>query len=93
MRQCMDADNLHRRLRKIIGQVQAIDKMVDEDVPCEDVLAQINATKSALHKAGQVVLEGHIRHCVRDGIWGCGQDDRKLHKSCRTFCEYVLSVF
>ena len=61
MRQCMDADNLHRRLRKIIGQVQAIDRMVDEDVPCEDIL-------SALHKAGQVVLEGHLQHCVRDGI-------------------------
>ena len=68
MRQCMDADNLHRRLKKIIGQVQAIDKMRAEDVPCEDVLAQINAAKSALHKAGQVVLEGHIRHCVKDGI-------------------------
>lgn len=35
MRQCMDADNLHRRLKKIIGQVQAIDKMIDEDVPCD----------------------------------------------------------
>ena len=68
MRQCMDADNLHRRLRKIIGQVQAIDRMVDEDVPCEDILAQINAAKSALLKAGQVVLEGHLQHCVRDGI-------------------------
>ena len=68
MRQCMDADNLHRRLRKIIGQVQAIDRMVDEDVPCEDILAQINAAKSALHKAGQVVLEGHLQHFVRDGI-------------------------
>ena len=43
MRQCMDADNLHRRLKKIVGQVQAIDRMVDEDVPCEDVLSQINA--------------------------------------------------
>ena len=68
MRQCMDADNLHRRLRKIIGQVQAIDRMIDEDVPCEDVLSQINAAKSALHRAGQVVLEGHLQHCVRDGI-------------------------
>ena len=37
MRQCMDSENLHRRLKKIIGQVQAIDRMVDEDVPCEDV--------------------------------------------------------
>lgn len=69
MKKCMDAANLHRRLKKIIGQIQAIDRMIeDDDVPCEDVLSQINAAKSALHKAGQVVLEGHIRHCVRDGI-------------------------
>lgn len=68
MRQCMDADNLHRRLKKVIGQVNAIDKMIDEDVLCEDILIQINAAKSALHKAGQVVLEGHLNHCVREGI-------------------------
>ena len=68
MKQCMDAENLHRRLKKIAGQVNAIDKMVDEDVPCEDVLIQINAVKNALHKVGQIVLEGHLNHCVRDGI-------------------------
>ena len=68
MRQCTDSENLHRRLKKVIGQVKAIDRMIDEDIPCEDVLAQINAAKSALHKAGQVVLEGHIQHCVREGI-------------------------
>ena len=68
MKQCMDAEILHRRLKKIAGQVNAIDKMVDEDVPCEDLLIQINAVKSALHKVGQIVLEGHLNHCVRDGI-------------------------
>ena len=68
MKQCMNSENLHRRLKKIIGQVQAIDRMIDEDVPCEDVLAQLNAAKSALHKVGQVVLEWHISHCVRDGL-------------------------
>ena len=68
MRQCMDANNLHRRLNKIMGQIKAIDKMIDDDVPCADVLIQINAAKSALHKAGQVVLEGHLTHCVREGI-------------------------
>ena len=68
MKKCMDADNLHRRLRKIIGQVQAIDRMVDEDVPCEDVLAQIHAAKSALNKVGQIILEGHINHCVKDAF-------------------------
>ena len=68
MIQCLDSESLHRRFKKIIGQINAIDRMVDEDIPCEDILAQINAAKSALHKAGQVVLEGHIQHCVREGI-------------------------
>ena len=62
----MDEENLHRRLRKIIGQVQAIDRMIEEDVPCEDVITQVNAAKSALHKVGQIILEGHLQHCVRD---------------------------
>ena len=68
MRQCMDAKNLHQRLNRIQGQVRAIDKMVDQDVPCEDILIQVNAAKSALHKVGQIILEGHLNHCVRDGI-------------------------
>ena len=50
MKQCMDSENLHRRLKKISGQIAAIDRMVDEDVPCEDIIVQINAAKSALHK-------------------------------------------
>lgn len=68
MKQCMDSDNIHRRMRKIIGQLNAIDRMVDEDVPCEDIIMQINAAKSALHKVGQIVLEGHLHHCVKEGI-------------------------
>ncbi len=68
MRQCMDADNLHRRMKKIIGQLQAIDRMIDEDVPCEDVLMQMNAAKAAIHKCGQIVLEGHISHCVKEAL-------------------------
>jgi DNA-binding FrmR family transcriptional regulator len=64
----MDADNLHRRMKKIIGQLNAINNTIDEDVPCEDILMQINAAKSALHKVGQIVLEGHLNHCVRDGL-------------------------
>ncbi len=64
----MDSENLHRRLKKISGQIVAIDRMIDEDVPCEDIIVQINAVKSAVHKVGQIVMEGHIQHCVRDGV-------------------------
>ena len=68
MRQCMDMDNLHKRLKRVEGQIKAIDRMIEQDVPCEDILSQINAAKTALHKIGQVVLEGHLNHCVKDGI-------------------------
>ncbi len=79
MKQCIDSANLHRRLAKIIGQIQAIDRMIDEDIPCEDILSQISAAKSALNKAGQVVLEGHIKHCVKDGIEH-GDADQTIEK-------------
>jgi DNA-binding FrmR family transcriptional regulator len=64
----MDSENLHKRLNKLKGQINAIEKMIDEDIPCENILIQINAVKSALHKVGQLVLEGHLNHCVREGI-------------------------
>ena len=83
MVQCMDSDNLHRRLKKIVGQINAIDRMIDEDVPCEDVLAQINAAKSALHKAGQLILEGHIKHCVLEGIQK-GEVDETISRFTKT---------
>ena len=68
MRQCMDMDNLHKRLKRVDGQIKAIDRMIEQDVPCEYIIIQINAAKTALHKIGQVVLEGHLNHCVKDGI-------------------------
>ena len=68
MRQCMDMDNLHKRLKRVDGQIKAIDRMIEQDVPCEDIIIQINAAKTAMHKIGQVVLEGHLNHCVKDGI-------------------------
>ena len=70
MKKCIESENekLHHRMKRIIGQVQAIDRMIEEDVACEDVLSQINAAKSALHKAGQAILENHIKYCISEGM-------------------------
>lgn len=69
MKQCMETEKLHRRIKKIIGQLNAIDRMIDDEaIPCENVLMQVNAAKSALHSVGKVILEGHLKHCVIDGI-------------------------
>ena len=78
----MDSENLHRRLKKIIGQLNAIDRMIDEDVPCENILMhcenilmQINASKSALHKVGHIIVEGHLNNCVKEAIDEKDSDD------------------
>lgn len=68
MRACMDIPKLKVRIKKIQGQLNAISEMIEKDVPCEDILIQIGAAKGALHKVGQIVLEGHIQHCVKEGI-------------------------
>ena len=54
------------RLARIEGHVGAIKRMVDEDVPCPDVLVQIAAVRSALNSVGRIILEGHIRNCMLD---------------------------
>lgn len=79
MRECMDVDAVIARLKRIEGQVRGIMNMVQKDVPCEDILVQIGAAKSALHKTGQVILEGHLHHCVRSGI-ADGNSDETLNK-------------
>ncbi len=68
MNHCLGTKAVHNRLNRIIGQINAINRMVDDGTSCEDVLIQINAAKSALHKVGQMVLEEHMQCCVREGI-------------------------
>ncbi|WP_317853690.1 metal-sensitive transcriptional regulator [Chakrabartyella piscis] len=79
MKQCMDVDAINMRLKKIEGQVRGIQKMVNEDKPCEDILVQIGAVKAALHKTGQVILEGHMHHCVLDAVQD-GHGDEAIDK-------------
>jgi len=71
----MDSENLHRRIKKIIGQLNAIDRMIEEDIPCEQILMQVNASKSALHKVGHIIVEGHLEHCVKNAIEEGDSDD------------------
>ena len=53
-----------KRLSRIAGQVAGVQKMVDSDRYCIDVLTQIAAIRSALHAVGVEVLAGHVQHCM-----------------------------
>ena len=72
------ADYLNR-LRKIEGQVRGLQRMIERDEYCIDVLTQVNSAVSALRSVGMGLLDDHVRHCVRDSI-ETGDADEKVEE-------------
>jgi CsoR family transcriptional regulator, copper-sensing transcriptional repressor len=68
------------RLSRVAGQVQGIQRMVDDDRYCVDVLLQFVAAQSALSRAGRIVLDSHIQTCFATAIASgdAGERDQKL---------------
>ena len=79
MHTCMNEGAVIARLKRIEGQVRGIIKLVEKDAACEDILMQISAAKSALHKTGQTILEKHVQHCVREDL-DSGDAEHTLEK-------------
>ncbi len=59
---------LKNRLNRMIGQLEGISKMIDEDRYCGDIIIQISAVESALRSLGYSVLDTHIKTCVKEEI-------------------------
>ncbi len=62
----MNKDDYGKRLRRIEGQVRGLQRMIEEDTYCIDVLTQVSAATKALQGVALGLLDEHIRHCVRD---------------------------
>jgi CsoR family transcriptional regulator, copper-sensing transcriptional repressor len=74
-----DAKAIHNRLRRIEGQVRGLQRMVEEDAYCIDILTQVAAVQTALEQVAVNVLDGHVRHCVADAVADDGGEaDAKL---------------
>ena len=65
--------NVLRRLRNIEGQVRGLQRMVEDDQYCIDILTQISAARSALNSVGMKVLRRHIETCVTEAIKNDGE--------------------
>jgi len=61
-------DQGRTRIRRIAGQVAAIERMIDEDRYCVDVLLQVAAARAALDGLGKSLLKAHVEHCVSDAL-------------------------
>jgi DNA-binding FrmR family transcriptional regulator len=75
----MDKKDLQDRLRRIEGQVRGLQRMVDEETYCIDVLTQLSSVSAALKAVGMGLLDGHVRHCVTESIEQ-GQGDEKVEE-------------
>lgn len=67
-------DDYLKRLRRVEGQVRGIQKMVDADTYCIDVLTQISAINRALQAVSIGLLEDHLSHCVSDAVGSGGTE-------------------
>ncbi|MFD5654535.1 metal-sensitive transcriptional regulator [Streptomyces sp. NPDC127039] len=71
-----------KRLRRIEGQIRGLQRMVDEDVYCIDILTQVSASTKALQSFALQLLEEHLRHCVADAALKGGTEiDAKVEEA------------
>jgi len=85
-----EKSKLLNRLRRISGQVEAVQRMIEQDSYCVDILMQISAATGALHKVGELVLEEHLKSCVRAAMENGDTADRekKLEELMTIFRKY-----
>lgn len=87
-----DKAKLTARLRRIEGQVRAIEQMVEDDKYCIDVLTQISAANSALKSVALLLLDDHLGHCVRQAAAEGGDvADEKLDEASVAIARLVRS--
>jgi len=89
----MDADTKRQalgRLRRIVGQVQGVQRMVEEGKYCVDVLLQISAVQGALEQVSKILMTRHIESCVLDSLRAGSERERsqKIDELIRVFARH-----
>jgi DNA-binding FrmR family transcriptional regulator len=87
-----DKDAYLKRLRRIEGQVRGLQRMVDEDVYCVDVLTQVSAVSRALQAVALGLLEDHLGHCVTEAVERGGPEaEEKVREAAAAISRLVRS--
>ena len=85
-------DDYLKRLRRIEGQVRGLQRMIEEDKYCIDILTQVSAAKSALESVALGLLQEHLTHCVSEAIVEGGETaDAKVREASAAIARLVRS--
>jgi DNA-binding FrmR family transcriptional regulator len=81
------------RLKRIEGQIRGLQRMVDDDTYCIDVLTQVSAATKALQSVAVQLLDDHLRHCVADAVQSddAAESDRMITEASRAIERLVKS--
>ena len=83
-----DKEAIIKRLNRIEGQVKGIQKMVEDDRYCVDILTQISAIRSAINKVGTIILENHMKGCVSESIKE-GNSEEMINELMKTIDKFI----
>lgn len=87
-----DRDDILRRLRRVEGQVRGLQRMVEQDTYCIDVLTQVSASTKALESVALLLLDDHLSHCVAHAVAEGGDvRDAKLKEASAAIARLVRS--
>ena len=86
-----DKEAVHKRLRRIEGQVRGVQRMVDEDRYCISILEQVSAITRALQSVSLLLLDDHLEHCVADAVQSGGDVSAKLSEASAAIGRLVRS--
>ena len=69
-----------KRLRRIEGQVRGLQKMVEEERYCTDIMVQISSVQEALRSVGRELLRNHLKHCATTAIRASDEDAERMYE-------------
>jgi len=81
-------DDLQKRLLRIEGQARGLQRMVDEERYCIDILTQVKSVKAALDRVALLLLDDHVEHCVADAVKS-GRGAAKLRELSQAIGRFV----
>jgi len=86
-----DKDDVLKRLRRVEGQIRGLQRMVEEEQYCIDILTQVSASTKALQAVALNLLDDHLAHCVRDAVTSGVDADQKLTEASAAIARLVRS--
>lgn len=83
-------NDIQKRLKRIEGQVRGIQKMIDEDKTCTDIITQVAAVRAAVNRVGGLILEKYSMKCIRSAAEGGDQEKvlEELTKTMQSFMKF-----